>query len=109
MNNLLTYKGYTARIEFDGQDRIFYGRIVGIVDLISFDASTVKDLEHRFHQAVDNYLAACKKLGQDPNIPCSGKLMLRVPPEVHRRALARAQAAGKSLNQWAAEALAKAE
>jgi len=30
MKNAMTYKGYAARIEFDSQDRIFFGRLAGI-------------------------------------------------------------------------------
>ena len=43
-----------------------------------------------------------------PQKPLSGKLLLRVPPEVHAGALVEAEVAGKSLNQWATEVLAKA-
>jgi predicted HicB family RNase H-like nuclease len=109
MNENMTYKGYTALVEFDAQDRIFWGRIAGITDIISFDGTTVDELETDFHRAVDFYLETSAKTGRPAQKPCSGKLTLRVPPDVHRRALVRAQAAGKSLNQWAAEVLAKAE
>ena len=53
-----------------------------------------------YHATVDDYLAACKKLGQAPNKPLSGRVMLRLPPEVHARASARAQVEGISFNQW---------
>ena len=54
------------------------------------------------------YLADCKEQGTHPEKPASGKLLLRVPPEIHGRALVAAQAAGKSLNQWATEVLQQA-
>lgn len=106
--NTLTYKGYTARIEFDERDNTLVGRLLGIRDIVSFHADNVHDLRKAFEEAVDDYLEACAKLGKPAEKPASGKLMLRIPPEVHSAALVAAQAAGTSLNQWAAKVLAKA-
>ncbi|KAF3999224.1 type II toxin-antitoxin system HicB family antitoxin [Glaciimonas immobilis] len=108
MNNTMIYNGYTARVEFDPRDNIFVGRVLGITDSISFHGETVADLTEDFHQAVEHYLADCKVTGRAAEKPASGKLMLRVPPEVHAAAAIAAQASGKSLNQWASEALAQA-
>lgn len=109
MSKPLTYRGYAAHIEFDADDRLFVGRVAGIVDIVTFHGESVSELEQAFHEAVDGYLAMSEKLGRSPQKPCSGKLMLRIPPEVHARALMMAEAHGKSLNQWAADVLAKAE
>lgn len=106
--NTMTYKGYTARVEYDERDNIFVGRLLGIRSIISFHGQTVAQLRPEFEHAVKDYLAECKTEGVDPEKPASGKLLLRVPPEVHGRALVAAQAAGKSLNQWAAEVLEQA-
>lgn len=108
MNNTMIYKGYTARIEFDPRDEIFVGRILGIEDRISFHGSTVASLRRDFHAAIDNYLADCAVTGRVPQKPYSGKILLRLPPEVHARAAMMAKAQGKSLNQWAAEVLGRA-
>lgn len=104
----MTYKGQTARVEFDARDDILVGRLVGITDVVSFHADSVADLRAAFEEAVDDYLETCAKLGKAPQHPASGRLMLRVPPEVHGAALVAAQAAGTSLNQWAATVLAEA-
>jgi predicted HicB family RNase H-like nuclease len=104
----MTYKGYTSRIDFDDRDDLLVGRLLGIQDVVSFHADSVAQLRDAFHEAVDDYLQTCEKIGKPPQKPASGKLMLRVPPEVHGSALIAAQAAGKSLNQWAAEVLATA-
>jgi len=109
MSKPLTYGGYAAHVEFDGEDRLFVGRIAGIVDIVTFHGESVSELEQAFHDAVDDYLIMSVKLGRKPQKPCSGKLMLRLPPEVHAHALMMAEAHGKSLNQWAADVLAKAE
>jgi len=106
--NTLTYKGYTARIEFDDRDNILVGRLLGIRDIVSFHADNVPELRAAFEESVDDYINTCAKLGKSAEKPASGKLMLRVPPEVHSAALVAAQAAGTSLNQWAAKVLAEA-
>lgn len=103
--NTMSHKGYTARVEYDERDNIFVGRILGIRSIISFHGETVTDLRSKFERAVKEYLADCKNEGVQPEKAASGKLLLRVPPEVHGRALVAAQAAGKSLNQWATEVL----
>jgi predicted HicB family RNase H-like nuclease len=106
--NTMTYKGYTARVEYDERDNIFVGRILGIRSIISFHGETVTQLRRAFEHAIKDYLADCAQSGVAPEKPASGKLLLRVPPEVHGRALVAAQAAGKSLNQWATEVLSSA-
>ena len=103
--NTMLHKGYTARIEYDERDHILVGRLLGIRCIISFHADTVSALREEFVKAVDDYLADCKAEGVKPEKPASGKLLLRVPPELHGKALVAAQAAGKSLNQWASEVL----
>jgi predicted HicB family RNase H-like nuclease len=108
MMNAMSYKGYTARVEFDSRDRIFVGKVLGIVDSISFHGNTVAELTRDFHNSINHYLSDCKVTGRAPQKPASGKLMLRIPPEVHTAASIAAQAAGKSLNQWASEALKEA-
>jgi predicted HicB family RNase H-like nuclease len=106
--NTMSYRGYTARVELDDRDSIFVGRILGIRSIISFHGKTVAGLRAEFSKAVDEYLADCEDRGLKPEKPASGKMLLRVPPEVHGKALVVAQAAGKSLNQWATEVLRRA-
>jgi predicted HicB family RNase H-like nuclease len=106
--NTMTTKGYTARVDFDERDNIFVGRVLGVRDIISFHGETVDQLRGEFESAVQDYLADCEERGISPDRPTSGKLLLRMPPEVHGKALVAAQAAGKSLNQWATEVLQEA-
>ena len=103
--NTMSHKGYTARVEYDERDNILVGRILGVRTIISFHGETVKKLRAEFELAVKDYLADCKREGVQPEKPASGRLLLRVSPEIHGRALVAAQAAGKSLNQWATEVL----
>ena len=106
--NTMNHKGYTARIEFDERDNIFVGRVLGLRSIISFHGETVTDLRHEFEVAIEDFLNDCKEQGVKPEKPASGKLMLRVSPEIHGAALVATQASGKSLNQWATEVLQSA-
>lgn len=101
--NTMNHKGYTARIEFDERDSIFVGRVLGVRTMISFHGETVAELRSEFETAIEAFLRDCKEQGVRPEKPASGKL--RVSPEIHGAALVAAQAAGKSLNQWATEVL----
>jgi predicted HicB family RNase H-like nuclease len=106
--NVLTYKSYSARVEFDADDGVFCGRIAGLQDVISFHGQTVDHLIEAFHEAVDDYLATCTRLGKTPDRPFSGKLMLRIDPRVHAASVRAAQLAGISLNQWGERVLEEA-
>lgn len=104
----MSYKGYTGLVEYDDDDEIFFGRIAGIRDGVGFHAETVSNLKLAFHEAVDDYIETCARIGKSPEKPYSGKLMLRVDPSVHSKAALAAEIAGKSLNQWGEEVLREA-
>lgn len=108
MKNKMTYRGYTASLEFDPDDNILVGRVLDIDDIISFHGDSVAKFSHAFHKAIDNYVAACEKIGQAPEKPASGRLMLRVDPVVHAAALKAASHTGQSLNRWAEGVLRQA-
>lgn len=104
----MRFKGYTARIEYSDEDACFVGHLAGITDVVGFHGETVAQLRSAFKEAVDDYLEACERVGRSPRKPYSGKLLLRVPPELHAKVSIAAQTSGKSLNQWATEALDRA-
>lgn len=101
----MTYKGFAARVEYDAEDEIFVGHLAGVEAIIGFHADTVTDLKAAFHEAVDDYIAMCARLGREPQKPYSGKVMFRVSPEVHARAALAARLSGQSLNAWGEDAL----
>jgi len=105
MSNSLSYKGYAARIEFSSEDDCLIGHIAGIRDVVGFHGDSVADLKMAFEEAVDDYLETCVQVDKSPQKPYSGKLMLRVPPEIHAAVATAAELSGKSINQWASEAL----
>ena len=97
--NTIEYRGYTARIDYDGDDEIFVGRLLGLRAMVSFHADSVAKLKREMQLAVDEYVASCEKRGEMPEKPMSGQFALRMPPEIHGRAAILAEASGKSLNQ----------
>lgn len=108
MSNTLVYKGYTASVEFDAEDRVFFGRLIGITDIVTFHGESVEELVGAFEEAVDGYITMSEQLGRDPQRPYSGRITLRIPPNAHAQAAARAAAEGKSLARWAQEQLLRA-
>lgn len=104
----MSYKGYSARVEYDDEDGIFVGRIAGIRDGVGFHADSVAELREAFHDAVEDYLETCASIGKEPQKAFSGQMMFRVNPELHRKAAIAAELAGKSLNQWAEDVLNRA-
>ncbi len=105
MMNQMDYKGYKASMIFDAEDKIIVGRVLEIDDVISFHGDSVSDFERSFHSIVEGYLCACAALNSEPEKPASGKLMLRVTPQIHAAALRAAARSGLSLNKWAESAL----
>ncbi len=108
MNNTMSYKGYTASMSFDTQDKIIVGRVLDIDDIIAFHGVSVADFESNFQNAIEDYLAAAQALGTPPEKPASGKVMLRIAPDVHAAALKAAARSGISLNKWAEATLGMA-
>lgn len=103
--NTMTHKGYAARVEYSEEDGCFVGHIAGIRDVIGFHGESVAELRAAFVEAVDDYLATCKKLGREPHHPYSGQFRLRLSPELHARAAMVAETKGKSLNAWVSEVI----
>ncbi len=104
----MKYKGYSAQIEYSDEDECLVGRVAGVRDIITFHGESVKQIRQAFVEAIDFYLETCAKRGDTPNKPYSGKLFLRVPPEVHAAVAVAAETSGKSLNQWALETFERA-
>ena len=104
----MQYKGYAAHIEYSDEDKCFVGHIAGIRDIIGFHGMSVKSLNTAFEEAVDDYLETCKHAQIEPKRAYSGKVMLRISPEMHAEIAMKAKAHGKSLNQWAADVLCQA-
>ncbi len=103
--NTLNYKGYTAKIEFDSEDDIFFGNIIGIRDIVGFHGENVSELKNAFIEAVDFYLESSKKSGRKSDKPFSGKFLVRVDSELHGKIAQSAVNSGQSINKWVETAL----
>ena len=97
---MIAYKGYQAAVSFDHEADVFHGEVVGTRDVIFFEATSVEGLKKEFQFSIDDYLSMCAEQGQAPDKPFSGKIPLRISPQVHRAATVAAKAEGKSLNAW---------
>ena len=105
--NVLKYKGYIGSVHYAAEDRVFYGKVEGINDLISFEGSTVDDLEDGFQYMVNEHIEDYKK----KNIPLErsykGNLNIRLSPDLHKKAAYNATLKGISLNQYIKDAIKK--
>jgi len=101
----LEYKKYTGSIEYSPEDGIFYGKVLGIKSLISYEGETGKELEADFKEAIDMYLADCKAEGKTPEKPFKGSFNVRIAASLHKRAALLAAASNTSLNSLVEESI----
>ena len=105
MNNTMEYKGYVGSVEFSEEDGLFYGKVMGIRALISYEGTTAHELIDDFHGAVEDYLALCEAEGKEPEKAYKGSFNVRISPELHKQAVIFATTHGNSLNSFVENAL----
>ncbi|HCW22894.1 MAG TPA: toxin-antitoxin system HicB family antitoxin [Lachnospiraceae bacterium] len=103
--NILEYKGYYTKIEYNVEDRVLYGKIEGIRDLVNFESDNAADIENEFHAAVDDYLEFCKEVGKEPDKEYKGSFNIRINPELHRSLVGISFKNGRTLNATIEKAL----
>ena len=101
----MTYKGYTAHIEFDEEAGFFHGEVIDTKDVITFQGTSVKELSKTFKDSVDDYLEFCKSRSEEPDKPFSGKFVLRLPKSLHRKIYIKAVKNGQSINNFITQSL----
>jgi predicted HicB family RNase H-like nuclease len=104
---MLKYKGYIGQVEFDEELKTLHGRVIGLKDVITFQGNNAQEIEQAFKDSVEDYLEFCRKLGEKPEKTYSGKIPLRIDPELHAELSAKASMHGLSLNSFIAEQLKK--
>ena len=107
-NNYLNYKNYTGSVNFSEEDSVFYGKIIGIKALISFEGDSVRAITNDFHKAVDEYLQFCAAKGKEPEKPFKGSFNVRINADLHRQLALTASARGVSLNTLVEDAILQA-
>jgi len=60
MENKLSHKGSIGSVNFSLDDRIFYGKIEGINDLVTFEGTTMDELEKAFKFMVEEHILDSK-------------------------------------------------
>jgi predicted HicB family RNase H-like nuclease len=105
MAKLMQYQGYYGSADPSPEDGCLYGKLEFISALVSYEANTVPKLVKAFHFAVDDYLATCKQLDQEPEKPCKGVFNVRVGHELHAKAAVIAKERGIKLNEFTRQAL----
>lgn len=105
MSNILKYKDFIGSVEFSADDDCFFGKIVGIDDLVTFEGSTTKELRIAFYEAVDDYIKTCEAIGKSPTRIYKGSFNVRIRPELHRNAAKYAALHKQSLNTFISEAI----
>ncbi len=107
MNNTFEYKGYIGSIEFSEEDTLFFGKVLGIRSLISYEGKNADELISDFHSAVDDYLAVCEAEGREPEKAYKGSFNIRISPELHKQLVVCATSRQMSLNSFVENALRK--
>jgi predicted HicB family RNase H-like nuclease len=102
------YKGYLATFAFDTDANHFHGQVINTRDVITFQGTSVAELDREFARSVEDYLDFCATRGEEPERPFSGKLMLRMPPQLHRAITLCAAMQKISVNKWMVEQLREA-
>ena len=101
----LEYKGYTGTIEYSKEDKLLYGKVIGIRGLISYEGTTGLQLEKDFKESINEYLNDCKEMGTEPDKPFKGSFNVRIPANLHREAALKALELNTSLNGVVTESI----
>ena len=105
----LRYKGYSGTVEYDESTNELMGKVLGLKHaLILYEGATVEELKKDFEEAIDHYLSSCAMDGIEPEVPYSGKLVLRLTSKLHAEAANKAKTLGVSLNEFIKQAIAAA-
>ena len=105
MNDIIQHKDYYATIHFSSEDEVFYGKILGINDLVTFEGESVKELKKEFKNAIEDYLQTCKELNKSPEKTYKGSFNVRVSPDLHREAAFTALQKNVTLNDFVKKAI----
>lgn len=104
----MEYKGYVGSVEFSEEDALFFGKVMGIRALISYEGENAHNLVEDFHSAVEDYLAMCDAEGIEPEKAYKGSFNIRISPELHKQAVITATARQMSLNSFVESSIERA-
>jgi predicted HicB family RNase H-like nuclease len=107
MNNLLIYNGFIGSVQFSADDNVFFGKVEGINDLVTFEGETVEELKTAFHYVVDEHIKDCETEKIPVEKSYKGTFNIRLTPELHRLAAITAKQRGRTLNAFVKESIEK--
>jgi len=107
MKDIVQYKEFIGSVHFDSDDEVFYGKIEGINDLVTFEGRSVSEIKESFEEAVEDYITICKKTGKQIHKSFKGNFNVRITPDLHKKAVNKSQILGISLNKLVQKALEK--
>lgn len=107
MKDVIKYKDYLGSVHYSAEDEVFYGKVEGIDDLVSFEGRDVQEIKLAFQEAVEEYEQLCTLTGKQKEKTYKGSFNIRITPELHRLAARRAVEMGISLNQLVERAMQK--
>ena len=102
---MMEYKGYIGVVEFDPEAMIFHGDVVNTRDVITFQGTSVEEINKSFKESIDDYLAWCVQDSVEPEKPYSGKFNLRLSPELHKEVAITARKLKISINNFVEKAI----
>ena len=102
---MMEYKGYLGTVEYDSEAKIFHGDIINTKDVITFQGTTVKEIEDAFKESIDDYISWCEEEGVEPEKPYSGRFNVRLAPQLHRKIAILAKQKRMSINSLVEKAL----
>jgi len=105
MTDKLKYKEFIGSVHFSSEDEVFFGKLEGVNDLVTFEGATVTKLKKAFKEAVEDYLELCSETGKQIFRSFKGSFNVRLNPELHSRAYEIALLQDKTLNQFVKEAI----
>lgn len=107
MENVMRYNDFMGSVNYNGEDKVFHGKLEFISDLVTFEGTSVNELETAFVEAVEDYLDLCETVGKKPDKSFAGSFNIRMKPELHRQAAIASLEKGMSLNQLVVDAVSQ--
>ena len=103
--DILMYKGFIGSVHFSSEDNVFFGKVDGINDLITFEGDSVNELKNAFYYVIDEHIKDCERENIQIEKSYKGSFNIRLTPELHRKAAIAAKAHGNTLNAFVRNAI----
>ena len=103
---MIEYKSYIGRVEFDDEAGIFHGEVINTRDVITFEGTSVEEIQRKFRISIDEYLGFCAEQGKAPDNPNAGHLVIDIAPDLQRAIIQAAKREHKNLDAWILDRMA---